>query len=55
MVLESACIPLMTSVIDWAMKTAPTTSPQKVMGRATATMLPVMTSSPEESFSCVSL
>ena len=45
MVSESACMPLMISVIDWAMNTAPTTSPKNVMGTATATMLPERSSS----------
>ena len=45
MVSDSACMPLMISVIDWAMNTAPTTSPKNVMGTATATMLPERSSS----------
>ena len=55
-VLFRACMPLMISVIDCPMNTAPTTCPKKVMGTATATRLPLMTSSEESpsSASCVS-
>ena len=50
-VLVNPGMPLMTSVMVWAMKTAPTTSPKSAMGTATATTLPLMTSSEEEALS----
>ena len=46
-VLVSACMPPMISVMDCAMNTAPMTSSMNVIGTATTTRLPFITSSVE--------